>query len=286
MGKLDSAKKIIITQDWGGLGDNLQYSTLPEEFAKKRGEKCVWISNKNAYRYDGIRQLVWDWNPWICGYTDEPPNAGTANGGYSNTHNDHIRGIEAQHGLEPTNSYPKIYYEYSAKPASDFNGSIFIDLTASNSNPQIGNKNIKNQLRHYINNVLMPSGRNIYVVQFKEGFTKYPMQLEPIKPPEDASIPKNYGPSHPDWNVPSKRNKWKKCTRRIFEPYIINDIFEYATMLRYCHTFVCLFSGGNALASAIKQAMPEPHITCFVNSCYIHNWNMAFIYNNVTYVEC
>ena len=40
--------KIIISQPWGGLGDNLHFSTLPELFSKKGHE--VYISENNAVR--------------------------------------------------------------------------------------------------------------------------------------------------------------------------------------------------------------------------------------------
>lgn len=36
-------KKIIIEQPWGGLGDNLQFSTLPE-FGKKLGYDVYYMN--------------------------------------------------------------------------------------------------------------------------------------------------------------------------------------------------------------------------------------------------
>lgn len=65
-------KRIIIEQEWGGLGDNLQFSTLPEVGSKLGYE--VYISNHNKYRNLDIKRLVWDINPFISGYTDERGN--------------------------------------------------------------------------------------------------------------------------------------------------------------------------------------------------------------------
>ena len=65
-------KRIIIEQEWGGLGDNLQFSTLPE-IGSKLGYD-VYISNYNKYRNLDTKRLIWDINPYICGYTDERGN--------------------------------------------------------------------------------------------------------------------------------------------------------------------------------------------------------------------
>ena len=64
--------KIIIEQPWGGLGDNLQFSTIPE-IAHQLGIE-VWVSNYNTYRNKETKQLVWDLNPFIKGYTNERGN--------------------------------------------------------------------------------------------------------------------------------------------------------------------------------------------------------------------
>ena len=63
---------IVIEQPWGGLGDNLQFSTIPE-LAHSLGIK-VFISNRNCYRNLDIKKLVWDMNPFISGFSDLPGN--------------------------------------------------------------------------------------------------------------------------------------------------------------------------------------------------------------------
>ena len=76
--KLNS-KKIIISQPWGGLGDNLQFSTLPELYDKLGYE--VYVSNNNKVRNKEIYDLVWGENPYIKGVIDD--NEGTVVGSNS-----------------------------------------------------------------------------------------------------------------------------------------------------------------------------------------------------------
>ena len=57
-------KELIIQPRYGGLGDHLQYSSLPELLRKQKGIKTL-ISNKSVYRNNGIRDFVWGNNPYI-----------------------------------------------------------------------------------------------------------------------------------------------------------------------------------------------------------------------------
>ena len=53
-----SAKKIIIYQPYGGLGDNLAFSTLPELFNNK-GIMCYIHINNSTRNDDEVYDLVW-----------------------------------------------------------------------------------------------------------------------------------------------------------------------------------------------------------------------------------
>jgi hypothetical protein len=66
--------KYLIHQPWGGLGDNLQYSTLPEQLTRQGHE--VYIHIQNAYRNPEIFDLVWRSNPFVKGVADGPVNCG------------------------------------------------------------------------------------------------------------------------------------------------------------------------------------------------------------------
>lgn len=116
--------KIIIEQPWGGLGDNLQFSTLPE-MGKKLGFE-VWISNKNAYRNPDIKKLVWDLNPHIAGFTDEPSNIS-----YGHVTTNIVSYWESQFFGKTENDLPKLYYK--PKKLSEYSDKIVIDPNAISS---------------------------------------------------------------------------------------------------------------------------------------------------------
>ena len=52
-------KRIIISQPWGGLGDNLSYSTLPELFTTDYSTFTPSIIAKNVYVIVGVTFLTY-----------------------------------------------------------------------------------------------------------------------------------------------------------------------------------------------------------------------------------
>jgi hypothetical protein len=124
--------KKILWQPWGGLGDNLQFSTLPEKFSQLGYE--VYISNKNAYRNSEIIDLVWKLNPYVKGISNEQFNIGDTST-YRRIHSGKsiIYNQEACHGIEPENEIPKIYYK--PKKINEFKDVVFVDLSAKSSIP-------------------------------------------------------------------------------------------------------------------------------------------------------
>ena len=125
-------KDIIISQPWGGLGDNLQFTTLPELYSKL-GYK-VYISSTNAYRNPEIYDLVWKLNPYVEGISDKPENAGACKNYRNNPEYSFIKNVELQHGL--TNGYrdyPVLYYE--PKIIQDLSNVVLYDVTSISSNP-------------------------------------------------------------------------------------------------------------------------------------------------------
>ena len=54
---------MTIYQPWGGLGDNLAHSIIPE-LCKATGNKC-YLSKHNAHRNQQIYDLVWGLNPFL-----------------------------------------------------------------------------------------------------------------------------------------------------------------------------------------------------------------------------
>lgn len=117
-------KHKIIWQPWGGLGDNLQFSTLPELYDKLGYD--VYISIHNKYRNDEINKLVWN-NPYIKGYSDEIPNAGKCD--IKNIYSKKfIQNIEITHNLRSNNLYPIIYYK--PNKIDKYKNDIIIDISS------------------------------------------------------------------------------------------------------------------------------------------------------------
>jgi len=115
---------IIIEQPWGGLGDNLQYSTLPE-LGHKYGID-VYVSDNNKYRNQDIKKLVWDTNPFLKGFINEPGNIGHYQQ-YEHSFNV-IMNWEKKIFGEVHNDSPKLYYQPNLKPK--YSNKIIIDDNA------------------------------------------------------------------------------------------------------------------------------------------------------------
>lgn len=147
---------IIIEQPWGGLGDNLQFSTLPE-VGNSLGVK-VFISNRNTYRNPDIKKLVWDTNPFIAGFTDAPGNLPPLN----IVSNNHIINWETTLFGTYKNIRPKLYYapimldEFKTETVIDPNAISRVanfqkivqdnpDAIILNSDSYKGKKNIKTE---------------------------------------------------------------------------------------------------------------------------------------------
>lgn len=121
------SKDIIISQPWGGLGDNLQFSTLPRLYTEAGYN--VYISKDNVYRNPEIYDLVWKLNPYVKGVSDLPPNAGACRGFRIYDSVNCMRNMELTHGLSNgTTQYPEIYYEPKMLP--EFRDTLVYDITS------------------------------------------------------------------------------------------------------------------------------------------------------------
>ena len=122
-------KVIVISQPWGGLGDNLQFSTLPKLYSDLGYE--VFISYSNICRNDEMYDLIWKKNPYIKGITRLPPNAGACKGLNYYTE-EAFKNVELTHGLTlGTCKYPQVYYTPNKIP--ELNETIIVDLTSISS---------------------------------------------------------------------------------------------------------------------------------------------------------
>jgi hypothetical protein len=122
---------VVLAPYHGGLGDHLQFSTLPEEFYKQQNRKTYIWANA-PYRNSEIYDFVWGTNPFVLGKSSNEWNAGDPSGiVYQNIGKTSIMNQEASNGLIPKNYYPKIYY----KPLKNikFNDVYLVDFSSITS---------------------------------------------------------------------------------------------------------------------------------------------------------
>jgi hypothetical protein len=107
-----------------GLGDHLQFSTLPE-LVSKTGE-TVDLHDEAIFSNDEIKWLVYSCNPYIKGKSSGSWDYGdgSKNWDYQHRHQSFIKNIESASGLIPENDNPKVYYE----PKKIGNFDVVIDL--------------------------------------------------------------------------------------------------------------------------------------------------------------
>lgn len=116
---------LVLHVPWGGLGDHLQFSTLPEIYS--RAGYRVFVSSRNQYRNREIYDLVWGANPYVLGESDAEPNIGAVAPCQRWT-DSIVSDWEVGHRLGIQNHYPKIYYKPNILP--ELRGFTIIDLTS------------------------------------------------------------------------------------------------------------------------------------------------------------
>lgn len=107
-------KDMILLLKWGGLGDSLTFSTLPELCYKNNINFYLSSQSKNIFRNEEIFDLVWKCNPYFKGFSDKEPNAGNihiSDLGRRNDNDSMIQCFERIYFKESVNKYPKVYYD-------------------------------------------------------------------------------------------------------------------------------------------------------------------------------
>jgi hypothetical protein len=118
-------RDFVIKVLFGGLGDHLFHSHLPRVAKQQGGFDRVLISERSEYRDPEIRELVWDPNPFVDGYTDGDapvPLFRSVAGGMNI-----LDRIMLERGLDDGIRFhePEIYY--TAKPTSATAGKRLYD---------------------------------------------------------------------------------------------------------------------------------------------------------------
>ena len=156
---------VILSAYHGGLGDHLQFSTLPEEFLKQQGRE-TYIWSQAPFRNPEVFDFVWGTNPYIKGIKDGQWNAGdTPEIPFSNVSGTNIMNWEKLHGLEPKNRLPKIYH--TPEKIEGYSDVFLVDATS------ISVKYDTSLLQRVLENVQRKySDKRFVSVEFKKKFTE------------------------------------------------------------------------------------------------------------------
>ena len=238
----------------GGLGDALQFSTLPEEFEKQQGRKTYIVADA-PFRNEGIYDLVWDKNPYVLGKKFGEWNAGDLpsipyrEDGFleENGTRNMISNWEKFHGLQPTNKYPKIYYE--PEKNEDVKNLFIVDFTSTTvSDSKEDVIKCLDQLRNDY------SDRKFVSVSFED-----------ITPTKDLSDDIK------------------------FDGYIeVENIFRYCDLISSVYGYVPLHSGGTHLSSALKEYSPNLKSICILSKEWYNEHEVLdnhFLFDNIEYLK-
>lgn len=247
---------IIYFNEFGGLGDNLQYSTLPELFVQK-GDQFL-VHPQTPFRNPEIYDLIWGCNLYVRGRSKphEIPNVGSVIP-YRNMTGNMIENSEVLHGFSPTNKYPKIYYP--PQSLKGYNDVVLVDVStiteSYNSQKIFETIELLKEAKY--------SGKNLISVRFSKKLN-------------DPSQDKFHQGRHLSYDISNL------CKDTIE----ITSIFSYCDLLGNVDGYISVHSGGHALASAIKNQYNQN----LDNVCIIRNENYnkclnsaLHLYDNVEY---
>lgn len=160
-----SMSDVILSAYHGGLGDHLQFSTLPEEFYKQQGRK-TYIWDKSPFRNPDVYDFVWGTNPYVLGRKEGLWNAGDIPEiVFENICGTNISNWEKLHGLEPKNRLPKIYY--TPNKLGGYSDVFLVDMTS------ISTKYDTSLLKDILEKIQFKySTKNFLSVTFKKKFTE------------------------------------------------------------------------------------------------------------------
>lgn len=120
---------LIIEIHNSGLGDHLFHSHLPRIAKENGGYEKVYISNKSVFKTQEYVNLVWGYNPFIDGFTDEHGTVCKIEDVVGNLHPESkhnlLDEVMLSFGLENNKRWntPEIYYK--PKFIKKYNKSIF-----------------------------------------------------------------------------------------------------------------------------------------------------------------
>ena len=240
----------VFLKAWhGGLGDALQFSTLPEEFYKQQGRK-TYIVEDAPFRNPEIYDLVWDKNPYVHGKKAGVWNAGDlAEIPYQQLCMDGkgtgnmISNWELFHGLKPVNTHPKIYYEPEIHDG--FKDVFIVDYTSTTIDYD------QNELKRILEDTK------------KEYPDKRFLSVDFVKSVSSNSYDIDY------------------------DGYVeVESIFRYCDLIASSYGILTLSSGASHMSSAIKDYSPDLKSICVMSKKWYnyHKERGLFFFDNIDYV--
>jgi len=219
---------VILAPYFGGLGDSLQFSTLPEEFYKQKGRE-TYLADGTSFRNKEIYDLVWGMNPYIKGIREEERNAGDLPSIELKNHTGNwISNWEYLHGLEPTNVRPKIYYE--PKLIDEYMDVVLVDLSS---------------------------------VTINHDNTGYGYDLGEVE-----KVYKRLREQHSDKKfigIRFKNVESKVYEPEVDDTILLDDIFHYCDLMRSSFGICCFYSGSMVLSTAVQRFNPNLKIFCITS---------------------
>lgn len=159
-------RNIVIYQPWGGLGDNLAHSIIPE-LCSQNNIKC-YLSKHNAYRNEDINNFVWELNPYIekekIDFTDLSWLDRCRQ--FENNSVNHIQVLQKVYGFDTDYEYPKIYY--TPKYIEEYKDKVLINFTAHSIQHEYDLQKIENSIA----SLGIKKQNIIYITNSKIGYSK------------------------------------------------------------------------------------------------------------------
>jgi len=248
--------KVVFSQPWGGLGDNLSFSNLPALYYE-RGIN-FYLSAINNCRNTAIKEICWDNNQCVKKSQRLVPNIGYKvmiknDFHLSDKKFNIIQNINSLHGFKPGNGFPEINLKYF-KSHSSIKFDLMLDLNASSLFSETKNsyntESLSEALKDY-------QSRNALDVVYPNLYTKMPL---------------------------SKNSNFE-----------IKSIHQLIDVLKQTNIFVCFNSGSHVLASAVKELTGLPNKIISFNSVDDENLSIkngkieekfgSYYFDNVEYIK-
>lgn len=240
---------VYLAQPWGGLGDNLQFSTLPRLYSEKGVD--FYLSNENAYRNPEIYEFCWKYNPYVKGIANHPPTIGAcAPGAPPGVPDNIVAAAEIRHGFPGTSKYPEIYYE--PKLIENLSNKTIVDLSA--------------------HSVITCGLQTLYDVEKLHSLIETNIPKENVLFVNFKHIHTNFVEHQFNFDIQTLE---------------VESLFDYADYIHSCKEYYCMYSGGNSMAAAIKaKYQSNVKINCFLYRTLQEHKEMGFfVFDNVNYLE-